>query len=430
MVDRVAAARAAVSTVPGAPRFAAGMPLRLGLGDPTQIVWAIRPTGIGGAYQAAKSSGGGGGGLPTGWTQDSADPANVFTHGEGAGGTGSLIVGDEVGESVEIDSSGLNAVDEDGNQWLVTQTSIGLILTPKLSGGAAITIDSSQGATEALRAGSLIITEVADPGNPQDAATKAYVDASVIPPDLDGVLATGNDAGTQSIINMADPTDPQDAATKAYVDAATPSLSLAQVLAVGDDANAGPITNLADPSDPQDAATKAYVDTHAGGGGAYVLLDTVILEAPTPGSFDVSGIDQSYQDLIVVCRIIGDGTVDYDDLHLYFNGDETAGNYMGNMTYSTGSPNTSDFAAASVICLFAGDQFSVVTIAIEGYSTGGLWKQQALSQWGLVQGTSRRSGINWFQWNDTDAVTEIALVPFTYPLGAGSRMDIYGRGTK
>jgi hypothetical protein len=47
------------------------------------------------------------------------------------------------------------------------------------------------------------------------------VASGVAPPDLEAVLTEGNDGGALQIKNIADPTDPQDAATKAYVDTRT-----------------------------------------------------------------------------------------------------------------------------------------------------------------------------------------------------------------
>ena len=150
----------------------------LEVGEPTQIVWSL--VGKTATYRPAQATAGGGG-LPTGWTQDDEDPSNVFTNGAGAGGTGSLTLGTEDGpEGVAITSLGLGAVDEFGNQWLVMETALGILLTPKMdAGGPAITIDSSEGATVALVGAGLPIIQIADPTNPQDAATKAYVDQAI-----------------------------------------------------------------------------------------------------------------------------------------------------------------------------------------------------------------------------------------------------------
>ncbi|MEP2773218.1 MAG: tail fiber domain-containing protein [Fulvivirga sp.] len=196
--------------------------------------------------------------------------------------------------------------------------------------------DLSQVLTQGNSAGNTAIIDVSDPTNPQDAATKAYVDANAgsgdmstgtydtdtdnvvdnaeqlagqFPAfyldntdaqDLANVLTVNNDAGGSDIVNLADPTNPQDAATKAYVDANvgagdmstgvydtdtdnivddaeqlggqlpafyldnTDAQDLANVLGVSNDAGGNDIVNLADPTNPQDAATKAYVDANGG----------------------------------------------------------------------------------------------------------------------------------------------------------------------
>lgn len=83
-------------------------------------------------------------------------------------------------------------------------------------------------------------------------------------PSLSSVLAVGHDAGGISITGLADPANPQDAATRAYVLAnAGGSQTLAQTLAFGNDANALRIVNLADPADAQDAVTRNFWYTNA-----------------------------------------------------------------------------------------------------------------------------------------------------------------------
>lgn len=86
--------------------------------------------------------------------------------------------------------------------------------------------------------------------------------------------------GGNRLTFVEDPAAPQDAATKAYVDAAAPA---GVILADGTvpmaaplDLDGFPIENLDDPTNPQDAATKAYVDANGGGAGndgGLVLLE-------------------------------------------------------------------------------------------------------------------------------------------------------------
>ncbi len=105
---------------------------------------------------------------------------------------------------------------------------------------------------------------------------------------LSDVLNKGTDADGKNITNLANPTNAQDAATKAYVDANSfdgnynslinkpenlsdftndltflteESQNLSDVLNKGTDAGNKNITNLANPANSQDAATKFYVDS-------------------------------------------------------------------------------------------------------------------------------------------------------------------------
>lgn len=93
---------------------------------------------------------------------------------------------------------------------------------------------------------------------------------------LADTLTAGNSAGanqinmnSNKIINCLNPTDPQDVATKAYVDAYSPAAdSLASVLAISNVVGATGINmnntqrvyNCINPVSAQDVATKAYVD--------------------------------------------------------------------------------------------------------------------------------------------------------------------------
>jgi hypothetical protein len=118
----------------------------------------------------------------------------------------------------------------------------------------------------AIAMGTQKITGLGDPTNLQDAATKAYVDGydDLAKLNLTGGTMSGAIAmGTQKITGLGDPTNLQDAATKAYVDGYDDLAKLnltggtmSGAIAMGTQK----ITGLGDPTNLQDAATKAYVD--------------------------------------------------------------------------------------------------------------------------------------------------------------------------
>jgi len=100
-----------------------------------------------------------------------------------------------------------------------------------------------------LQMGNHYIKNVKDPFQPQDAATKGYVDSR------EPTITRDLDMEGYRIKAMKDPTEPQDAATKEYVDSREPTIT--GDLQMGD----YQIKAMKDPTEPQDAATKEYVDS-------------------------------------------------------------------------------------------------------------------------------------------------------------------------
>lgn len=85
-------------------------------------------------------------------------------------------------------------------------------------------------------------------------------------------MAADLNLNNNSITNLADPVDPQDAATKAHVSSEITALSGAYLALDGSNAMTGDINantnkviNVVDPIDLQDAATKSYTDSLVGG---------------------------------------------------------------------------------------------------------------------------------------------------------------------
>jgi hypothetical protein len=140
-----------------------------------------------------------------------------------------------------------------------------------------LSVNNSAGSTQ-INMNSNKIINCLNPTNPQDVATKNYVDTRPAPatPTLAQVLTAGNVANTdinvngQKLLSVANPTLQGDGTNKLYVD----TLDGANVKLTGDQTIAGvktfsnqmnlgsnKIVSLGAPTDANDAVTKTYVDT-------------------------------------------------------------------------------------------------------------------------------------------------------------------------
>ena len=112
------------------------------------------------------------------------------------------------------------------------------------------------------------LTNVSNPVNAQDIATKNYVEQNTILRNGTQTMIGNLNMGNYSINNLQNPENDQDAVSKAYADAVAKAYAATRLFRGGGTMTGNikmtdnRITGLSDPVDNQDAATKLYVDNH------------------------------------------------------------------------------------------------------------------------------------------------------------------------
>ncbi len=182
-------------------------------------------------------------------------------------------------------------------------------------------------------------------------------------------------------------------------------------------------------------ATGVKWATAGGGSGALTLLSTTTLSSA--GSFDVSSISGSYNDLILVAIVRGSFSGTNDTLNMRFNND-TGANYAWQQLKATAGTASSvevlTGTSFQVEKIPAGtslaNAFAVVEMTIYGYASTS-WLKSA--QWLSFEpiGTSTGNLVvlrNGGMWNSTAAITRIQLLGVNAAnLVTGSQLRIYGR---
>ena len=112
------------------------------------------------------------------------------------------------------------------------------------------------------------LTNVSNPVNAQDVATKNYVEQNTILRNGTQTMIGNLNMGNYSINNLQNPENDQDAVNKAYADAVAKAYAVTRLFRGGGTMTGdlqmtdNRITGLSDPVNNQDAATKLYVDTN------------------------------------------------------------------------------------------------------------------------------------------------------------------------
>ena len=184
----------------------------------------------------------------------------------------------------------------------------------------------------------------------------------------------------------------------------------------------------------QTLGVKWAAPSGGGGGGAWTLLSTTTLSSP--GTFDVSSISGSYNDLILILVARGTASLSTDGVTFNFNAD-TGTNYYGERVRGVGStasaaaqgPNAGfgpgDIAAASA----AANLFGVIEITVYGYASTTWKKSLHYKSWSPADlSTGMNMYISGGLWNSTAAITRVQAAGSTNAnLATGSQLRIYGR---
>jgi hypothetical protein len=170
-----------------------------------------------------------------------------------------------------------------------------------------------------------------------------------------------------------------------------------------------------------------------GGAGALTLLSTTTLAVD--GVYDVTGISQSYNDLIISMLVRGARlAAQFDALQMRFNNDSGA-NYNPQRIYAqgatvtaTGGGGSNAFTPANIPAATApANQFAQVDITIGGY-TNTAFQRTFTAVTAGERDVSFTSEIVTGLWLSTAAVNRIGFFgSSTANLLAGTVLRIYGR---
>lgn len=270
--------------------------------------------------------------------------------------------------------------------------------------GFAASSNITFGATSTISIGSNKLTNVTDPTNPQDAATKAYVDASAgantalsnltttsinqgLVPSIDSSFNLGT---TTKVWDFLYINQISDASNITAIHIPARQLRNSSAATVIDFSGTDPslnthkLTNVVDPTSPQDAATKAYVDAASSGANTSLsnLITTSINQDLLPdGDFTRSiGADGlSFNEMrvgVLVDGVTGDAVLDVAGYAIYrpgsviaidFNG--TSPDFQGTTIVNVADPvNPQDVATKSYVDTSAGSVTNVSVVSANGFS--------------------------------------------------------------